>query len=334
MLISVTGGAGRLGNVLVRELLARGHAVRMLELHTANLSSVAGLDVELLAGSVLDRDDVVKLIAGADAVFHLAAKVDLDRDRDGSIHRVSVEGSRNVAEASLAAGIRMVHTSSHHALQRKPFDQPLHEDKPLSLDDSCPYHRAKAHAEKLVLDLVDQKGLDAVIVSPGTMIGGFDFEPSIIGRALIDVYHRRVPVLMEVVSDYVHVEDVAVGMILALEKGRAGERYLLTGKVLSLEQVVADWGELTQVRMPRIVLPLWVGWAMLPFSIALARVTGRQPLFTRGVLHASSSNRVVSHEKATRELGFEPRPPVEALGEAVQFYREQGWMNPDRPPHW
>jgi dihydroflavonol-4-reductase len=117
-----------------------------------------------------------------------------------------------------------------------------------------------------------------------------------------------------------------VGMVLAFERGRRGERYLLTGEVMSLAQVVDCWGELTGVPMPRRVLPLWVGWAILPFSILVARVTGRPPTFTPGVLRASVSNRVVSHDKATRELGFEPGPPAQALANAFEFYREQGWV--------
>jgi dihydroflavonol-4-reductase len=146
------------------------------------------------------------------------------------------------------------------------------------------------------------------------------------GQALIDLYHRRIPVLMEVLSDYVDSRDVASGMIAAAERGRAGERYLLTGHVLELKQMVGHWGELTGVPMPKRVLPLWVGWAMLPLTLATARVSKRPPLFTAGVLRASVSNRVVSHAKAQRELGFSPRPVRDSLADAMAFYRQQGWL--------
>jgi dihydroflavonol-4-reductase len=325
MIVAVTGGAGRLGNVVVRQLRARGDRVRVLEPRAEAATSLAGVDVELHAGSVLDPDAVAALVEGADRVLHLAAKVDLDRDRDGSLRAVNVEGTRIVAEACLERDIRLVHCSSHHALELRPLAQPLDEGKPLALDAACDYHRSKAHAEQLVLNLVRERGLDAVIASPGTLVGPFDFEPSILGRALLDLYHRRIPVLMQVVSDYVDVRDVAAGMLAAAEKGRRGERYLLTGEVLGLREMLQHWGELSGVPMPRLVLPYWFGWAMLPATLAAARLTGKPALFTAGMLRSSVSNRVVSHAKAARELGFAPRPARQALAGALEFYRGEGW---------
>jgi dihydroflavonol-4-reductase len=324
--VAVTGGGGRLGNVLVRRLRARGAAVRVLEPRAEVPASLAGVDVEYVNGSVLDPRAVAAVVADVEVVFHLAAKVDLGSDRDGSIRTVNVEGTRIVAGACLARGIRLVHCSSHHALELRPLELPLDETKPLALETPCDYHRTKAIAERLVLDLARERGLDAVIVSPGTLIGPFDFEPSILGRALLDLYHRRIPLLMQVVSDYVDVRDVADAMVRAAEGGRTGERYLLTGEVLELKDVVAIWGELTGVPMPRRILPYWFGWAMLPFTLLIARVTGRPALFTANMLRSSVSNRVVSHAKAARELGFEPRPTREALNGALDFYRQAGWV--------
>lgn len=326
MLAAVTGGGGRLGCALVRALLERGDRVRVLEPGAGVPASLSGLDAEILRGSVLSELDLGRLLEGADVVFHLAAKVDLGRDRDGSICRVNVEGTRNVAMACVERRIRLVHCSSHHALVRHPLEQPLDEGRPLALDEPCDYHRSKAHAEKLIQELVRERGLDAVVVSPGTMIGPWDYEPSLMGKALLDLYHRRIPVLMEVVSDYVDVRDVAAGMIAAAQKGRRGERYLLTGAVHDLRTLCGMWQELTGVPVPKTVLPLWVGWAMLPFAQVSSRITGKPPVFTPGVLRASVSNTVVSHAKAAAELGFGPRGTREALADALAFYREQGWL--------
>jgi dihydroflavonol-4-reductase len=326
MLTAVTGASGMLGNTLVRALLARGDRVRALETGSGTPRSLAGLDVELVRGSVLDASVLESVVRGADRVFHLAAKIDLDRDRDGTIHAVNVEGTRKVAEACLEAGLRLVHCSSHAALVKAPLSAPLDESKPLALEDPCDYHRSKAQSEQLVLDLVRARGLDAVVVSPGTVTGPNDFKPSILGRALLDLYHRRIPVLMEVLSDYVDSRDVVAGMIAAAERGRTGERYLLTGHVLELREMVGHWGDLTGVRMPKRVLPLWAGWAMLPITLATARLSGRPPLFTAGVLRASVSNKVVSHDKALKELGFSPRSVRASLADALAFYREQGWL--------
>jgi dihydroflavonol-4-reductase len=326
MLAAVTGGSGRLGNVLVRALLDRGVKVRVLEPGAGRPASLEGLEVELVHGSILDRTAVAALCRGADAVFHLAAKIDLDRDADGSIFAVNVEGTRNVLTACLAAGTRLVHCSSHHALVRHPLEEPLDERRPLALDEPCAYHRAKAVAEQLVLDAVASHGLEAVVCSPGTLLGPHDYQPSMIAAALIDLHRGRLPVLMQVVSDFVDTRDVAAGMIAAAERGRSGERYLLSGDVLTMQDVTREVASITGRRMPGVFLPIWVGWALLPFSLAAARLTGKQPLFTAGVLRASVSNRVVSHEKAARELGFSPRPARASLEDSFAWYRERGWL--------
>lgn len=327
MRVAVTGGGGRLGCALVRALLARGDVVKVLEPAKGTPASLTGLKVEILHGSVLDAEAVAALVDGADLVFHLAAKVNLDRDRDGSIQAVNVEGTRIVAEACLVRGIRLVHCSSHHALTLKPFDIPHDETKPLALNDPCDYHRTKALGEQLVRGLVRERGLNAVIVNPGSMIGPDDYEPSLIGRALIDLYQGRIPVLMEVISDYVDARDVAAGALNAAERGRRGEGYLLTGIVHDMREVLAMWQDLTGVAMPRVVLPIWVGWAMLPVTLATARLTGKAPLFSAGVLRAAVSSRVVSHDKAKRELGFSPRSARDSLADALEFYRAQGWLD-------
>lgn len=327
----MTGGSGRLGNVLVRALLERGAKVRVLELGAGRPPSLQGLDVELIHGSVLDRESVATLCRGAETVFHLAAKVDLDRDVDGSIFAVNVEGTRHVVTACLAGKTRLVHCSSHHALVRHPLTEPLDERRPLALQERCDYHRAKAVAEQLVLDAVTNAGLDAVICSPGTLLGPHDYEPSLIASAFVDLYQGRLPVLMQVVSDFVDTRDVAAGMIAAAERGRRGVRYLLSGDVLTMEEVTRELAAITGRRMPKVFLPIWVGWGLLPFSIAAARLTRKRPLFTAGVLRASVSNRVVSHEKASRELGFSPRPARASLEDSFAWYRERGWLEAPAP---
>lgn len=325
MLALVTGGGGRLGNVLVRRLLEMGHRVRVLEPGKLP-ESLDDLDIDFVSGSVLDADDVVRAVDGVDVVFHLAAKIDLRPKKDPSMIRVNVEGTRNVAEACLSRGLRMVHTSSHHAVEREPLDEPLTEERPLALNEKCDYHRSKAIGETIVLEGC-KRGLDATIVNPGSMIGPYDFEPSMIGSALIDMYFGRVPILLELLSDYVDVRDVAEGMIAAAEKGRVGERYFLTGDVVPIMEMVTLYGELTGAKVPARTLPLWFGWLLLPFALAGSAITGRDPFITADMLRASVSNAVVSHEKAKRELGYTFRPLRESLTDAVAWYRQRGWLN-------
>jgi dihydroflavonol-4-reductase len=321
----VTGGGGRLGNVLVRRLLENGQKVRVLEPGTLP-ESLAGLDIEFMSGSVLDTGEVARATDGVDVVYHLAAKIDLSPKKDPMMYIINVEGTRNVVDACLSSGLRLVHTSSHHALEREPLDQPLTEDKPLALNEKCEYHRSKAIGETIVLDACE-RGLDAVIVNPGSMIGPHDYEPSMIGAVLIDLYFGRVPVLLEMLSDYVDVRDVADGMIAAAEKGRTGERYLLTGEVIPVREMVSLYGELTGAKVPTRALPLWVGWVLLPFALAGSAVTKKEPFITADMLRASVSNDVVSHDKAHRELGYTVRPLRESLTDAVAWYRERGWLS-------
>jgi dihydroflavonol-4-reductase len=321
----VTGGGGRLGNVLVRRLLENGQKVRVLEPGTLP-ESLAGLDIDFMSGSVLDTGEVARATDGVDVVYHLAAKIDLSPKKDPMMYIINVEGTRNVVDACLSSGLRLVHTSSHHALEREPLDQPLTEDKPLALNEKCEYHRSKAIGETIVLDACE-RGLDAVIVNPGSMIGPHDYEPSMIGAVLIDLYFGRVPVLLEMLSDYVDVRDVADGMIAAAEKGRTGERYLLTGEVIPVMEMASLYGELTGVKVPTRALPLWVGWVLLPFALAGSAVTKKEPFITADMLRASVSNEVVSHDKAHSELGYAIRPLRESLTDAVAWYRQRGWLD-------
>jgi dihydroflavonol-4-reductase len=324
VLALVTGGGGRLGNVLVRRLLDEGHRVRVLE-RGSRPESLEGLDIEFFEGSVLDATGVGTAMEGAGVVYHLAAKIDLSPRKDPMMYATNVDGTRKIVDACLSRGLRLVHTSSHHALEREPLDQPLTEDKPLALNEKCEYHRSKAIGETIVLDAC-QRGLDAVIVNPGSMIGPYDFEPSMIGAALIDMYFGRVPVLLDLLSDYVDVRDVANGMIAAAEKGRSGERYLLTGDVIPIMEMVALYGELTGAKVPTRALPLWVGWVLLPVALAGSAVTKRDPFITADILRASVSNEVVSRDKASRELGYEIRSLRESLTDAVAWYRQRGWL--------
>ncbi|MGB5193157.1 MAG: NAD-dependent epimerase/dehydratase family protein [Polyangiales bacterium] len=325
MLALVTGGGGRLGNVLVRRLLETGHQVRVLE-PGKRPASLDGLQIEFVSGSVLERGDVAGAVGGVDVVYHLAAKIDLRPRKDPMMVPINVDGTRTVVEACLSRGLRLVHTSSHHAVVREPLDEPLTEERPLALDEKCDYHRSKAIGETIVLDAC-ARGLDATIVNPGSMIGPHDYEPSMIGAALIDMYFGRVPVLLELLSDYVDVRDVADGMIAAAEKGRVGERYFLTGDVIPIMEMVSLYGELTGAKVPTRALPLWVGWVLLPFALAGSALKKQDPFITADMLRASVSNAVVSHDKAHRELGYTIRPLRESLTDAVAWYRQRGWLN-------
>jgi len=323
MKILVTGGSGRLGNVLVRTLIEKGNQVRVFtsgdKLHE---KSLAGVPIEIYTGDLLNKESVAQALHDVDLVFHLAAKIILAPDKDGSMWTINVEGTTTIAEACLAKNIRMVHCSSHHALEKHPLDKPMDETRELALNERTAYHRTKAHGEKIILYLV-AKGLDAVIVNPGTLIGPYDYEPSILARALIDLAQGKIPALMEGLSDYADVRDVAEGMIAAAEKGKRGERYFLTGAMLSMREVSGLVEKITGRKTTKTILPLWVMYMLLPFIRIAAKLSNKEPLFTAEMLEASQSPKVVLHTKAERELGFSTRPIEETFRDSFDWYKNE-----------
>ncbi len=311
--------------MLVRALLEQGWQVRVLVQGANAPPALAGLKLDLVRGSVTDPGAVARLVADVDVVFHLAARIELDRDPGGQIYRVNVEGTRLVAQNCLKRQLLLVHCSSHHALQIRPLDQPFDESRPLALEDSCVYHRSKAQGEQLVHDLVRERGLQAVVVNPGTLVGPADYAPSLLGRGLLDLYHGRLPALLNIESDCADSRDVASGIIAAARSGRIGERYLLSGEVATMRDIAAIWGRLTKARLPRLMLPLWVGWLALPVTLGSARLLRRKPLFTPNMLRHSMTNRHVSCAKARDELGYASRALEDSLRDQLEFYRSQGW---------
>jgi len=168
------------------------------------------------------------------------------------------------------------------------------------------------------------RGLDAVIVNPTAILGPNDFGPSAMGRVLLDLYHRRLPALVGGGFDWVDVRDVVSGAMAAAAKAPRGERYLLSGEHRSVRDLAALVGDITGVRPPRLVSPMWLARVGAPFATTFARVAGRQPLFTSHSLHALRNHQLVSHDKATRELGYRPRPLVETLTAAYDWFRQAG----------
>lgn len=326
----VTGGAGRLGNVVVKKLINQysdSQISVLLGPGDENSTSLEGLDINLLQGEITDRPLMKKLTEGVDAVFHLAAKISLVPDKDGSVWKTNVEGTRCIAENSLKNGVkRFIHCSSHHAVHKEPYTSPMDENRPLALDDKTVYHRSKAHGEKIVLELVE-KGLPAVIVNPGTVIGPDDYDPSILGKALVDFYNKKIPCLMEGLSDYADVRDIASGILAAYEKGRIGERYFLTGHMTSMKELPELIYQTTGKKLSKIILPINLMYLLLPFIQLYSKIMKEEPLFTSDMLYASQSNPVVSHEKAKNELGYHLRPLEETFKDTFNWYKKQGWIN-------
>jgi dihydroflavonol-4-reductase len=320
MKVAVTGATGHIGANLVRTLLARGDEVRAL-VHDDD-RALQGVAVEKLRADVRDLAALKRAFDGVDLVFHLAARISIAPGDAAEVHAVNVEGTRNVVEACLAQKVkRLVHFSSIHALSPEPRDQTVDETRALAEGSWLPYDRSKAAGELEVKKGVE-RGLDAVTVNPTAVLGPNDFRPSPMGTVLLDLYRRNLPGLIDGGFDWVDVRDVVAGALAAAEKGRKGERYLLSGARRSLSDLARTVEEVTGVKRPWLVSPMWLARASAPFATGWARLTKKPPRLTAESLHALRNHQLVSHDKAARELGYQPRPLEDTVTATFAWFKE------------
>jgi dihydroflavonol-4-reductase len=322
----VTGASGLLGAALVRSLLERGIKVRAL--YRSNVKALEGIDVEPMKADVTEPEALAKAFEGATVVYHSAAFVSID-PRDAEItRRINVDGTRNVIDAAKKTGVkRMVHVSSVHALKQDPLDEPLDEARALEdSGDASPYERSKADAEREVLAAVEA-GFDAVIVNPAGVIGPHDYKPTGSGRMLFDLGMGALPALLPGGHDWVDSRDVALGAIAAAEKGRTGERYILSGRWCSLTELARLVEGATGTRAPRFVVPMPVAKVSAVFAEMQSRIMKKPPLFNRQALKVlEAKNKSMSHAKAKQELGYAPRPLEETLKDIYAWAFDAGMI--------
>jgi dihydroflavonol-4-reductase len=326
MTIAITGATGHIGINLVQALITKNRPVRCV-VHNYT-KSIDGIDVEKIHGDLSDVESLVKAFTGADVVYHLAATISLSMSDWPRVEKINVGGTRNVVEACRRAKVkRLVHFSSIHALTQEPFTVPVDEERPLNHSKSLPpYDRSKAAAEKVVQEGIAQ-GLDAVIVNPTAVMGPCDFLPSHLGAAILGIARRELPALVTGGFDWVDVRDVAAGAILAEEKGQTGRRYLLSGHWVSMCDMAALIQEITGVNTKKPVCPLWLAKAGAPIIQGMSKVSGKRPLYTGVSLKALKSNRNISHERAAKELGYDPRPFRDTLADTLSWFKSYGLLD-------
>lgn len=328
MTVVVTGAAGHIGGTLVRCLVAQGRHVRAL-VHE-DRRALEGLDVERVQGDVRDPSSLRRAFEGAQVIYHAAGHISITRSDWSLLYATNVLGTRNVVEACLDCRVgRLIHFSSIHALEQRPLDVPVDESRPLVEGQRCaPYDRSKAAAELEVRKGV-ARGLDAVILNPTAVVGPYDYRPSHFGQVLLALARGRLPALVTGGFDWVDVRDVTGGAIRAEQHGSSGARYLLPGHWVSVPEIARLVQAITGARVSRPAVPLSLAYLGAPAATALAHLLGKRPLFTRVALDALQSNHEVCHERATRELGYEPRPFRQTLWDTLDWFREAGYL--DRP---
>ena len=328
MAVVVTGAAGHIGANLVRALLAQQRHVRaFIHIHR---QAVEGLEAEVVQGDVLSPESLVDAFDDAEVVYHLATDISLLPDQQPLSESVNILGTRNVVEACLHCGVhRLIHFSSVHAMTRKPMGIPVDESRSLVESRRClPYDLSKAAGEKEVRKGIEM-GLDAIIISPTAIVGPHDYQPSHLGEALLALAHGKLPALVAAGFDWVDVRDVIEGAMRAEERAPNGTKYLLSGHWVSLRDLADQVAEITGIPAPGFVCPMWLAYISAPIITIFDRITGRRPLYTSVSIKSLRSNRNISHERATRELNYHPRPFRETIMDTLRWFEEAGKL--DRP---
>lgn len=325
----MTGGTGFIGANVVRALLARGYAVRVLARPGADRRNLADLPVEWCVGDVRDPVSVRDAVVGCSHVFHAAAIYALGGCPRRLMYEVNVDGTRHVLQAAWDAGVeRVVYTSSVAALGLRPDGHPADETVPPSPHTlRGDYKRSKHLAREVALEFASQ-GLPVVIVNPSFPVGPYDRKPTPTGQVILDFLHGRMPAYVDTGLNVVAVEDVAIGHVLAAERGRPGECYILGGENLTMKEFLCVLADVSGVRPPRVRLPVA---PLIPLAYLLAgwsAVTGRTPRLTPDTVRMARQRMFYDPGKAVRELGLPQTPAREALARAVAWFVDNGYVSP------
>lgn len=327
--ILVTGASGFVGSAVARKLVEAGFSVRALVRGTSPRAHLAGLGLDFFEGDLRDRKSVERAIAGMRYVFHVAADYRLWARDPSEIFASNVEGTRNLMEEAMRAGVeRVIYTSSVATIALRSDGMAADETTPLREDQGIgAYKRSKIAAERLVEAMVAERGLAAVIVNPSTPIGPGDVRPTPTGRIIIEAAKGRIPAFIDTGLNLVHVDDVASGHLAALRHGKIGERYILGGQDVLFSQMLRDIAGLVGRRAARVRLP----WrALIPVAFvaeAVANVTGREPFATLDGVYMAKYRMFFASTKAEQELGYRSRRYIEGIDDAVRWFRDAGYLS-------
>jgi len=328
MKIFVTGATGFLGSHVARQLLARGTELRLLVRPTSRLDNIADLAAERVTGDLRDVKSLRQGMAGCEFVFHVAADYRLWAPQRQELYQSNVDGTRNILEAARDSGVRrVIYTSSVATMGFGNNGHLTDEQSPVALTSMIgDYKRSKFMAEQLVIE-AGRGGQDVVMVNPTTPVGERDIKPTPSGQIILDFLRRKFPAYVDTGLNLVDVVDCAEGHLLAMEKARPGERYILGGENLTLKQILDRLSAITGLPSPSIKVPYAVALAAGVWgSAVVGGIFKREPRATTEAVRMSRKKMFVTSAKAERELGWKSRPVDEALRRAVDWFRNNGYV--------
>ena len=322
MKLFLTGATGFVGSHVARVLADQGADLRLLVRPTSNLKNIEGLRAETAIGDLRDPASLEKAMSGCDTVFHVAADYRLWVRDPAEMYRSNVEGTRALLDAARKNGIRrIVYTSSVATIGFTRDRTPADEDSPVSLAAMVGhYKRSKFQAEQIAL-AAGRSGLHVVTVNPTTPVGEQDVKPTPTGRIVVDFLHRKFPAYVETGLNLVDVRHCALGHVLALEKGRSGERYILGGENLTLKNILDQLSEITGLPSPKVKLPYAFAYLAGAYGEVTGRLFGGDPRATLDTARMGRKIMFASSAKAQRELGWTILPVQPALRRAVEWFR-------------
>ncbi|MDG1483933.1 MAG: NAD-dependent epimerase/dehydratase family protein [Myxococcota bacterium] len=329
MSVVVTGAGGHVGATLIRSLLKDGHTVRALDLDPG--IALEGLSVETRSGDIRDPEFLRGAFEAGDTLFHLASVISTSGDKGGLVSSVNVDGARNVATIAAACGIkRMVHFSSIHAFDIDTHGAPVTEKTRLATANSrSAYNLSKARGQLEVLKVVEEKGLDAVIVHPCGVIGPYDYKPSRMGKFFRGVAKGHNAKVGPGGFNWVDVRDVVDGARAAMEKGRTGEGYILGGRWASNLELGQMSSEITGKPVPDKAIAMWV-LKLLNAASPLIALLGQSPPINQEIIDALIANPDMSSDKAAAELGYSPRPIRQTVEDIFRWYETEDIIATER----
>ncbi|WP_242343412.1 hopanoid-associated sugar epimerase [Anaeromyxobacter terrae] len=324
----VTGATGFVGANVVRLLLERGAEVRVLVRPGSPRTNVDGLPVELALGDLRDRDAVRRAVRGCRRVFHVAADYRFWARDPRELYASNVDGTVHVMDACLAEGVeRVVHTSTVGTVGLSALPTPCDETTPLARGQlTSHYKRSKLAGERAALAYV-ARGLAVVVVNPSAPVGAWDVKPTPTGRILVDFARGRLPAFVDTGLNVVHARDVAEGHLLAAERGRVGERYILGHRNMTLAEILAEVGAILGRPAPRVRLPYLAALAVGALDTAVSRlVTHRPPSVALEAVRMARRRMFFDAAKAVRELGLPQTPVRIAFEDALAWFGERGYL--------